>query len=113
LKTYGITHNATAKGTASMSKTVGKTLTATAKGEASMSWARTRELVREYRERHPGWFAANVVLVGGSPFVGLWIAGWWGVAVGLALGLLGTWVSGKAYIRVREKTREITQGKAE
>ena len=36
LKTYGVVHNATAKGTASMSKTVGKNLSATAKGRAGV-----------------------------------------------------------------------------
>ena len=85
---------------------------ATAKGTASMSWVHTGDRVREYRERHPGWFVVNVVLVLGSPFLGLMeIVGWWGVIVGEAVGLLGFWVGPKASTKVRKITRgEIARG---
>ncbi len=127
-KTYGIKFEAVAEGKPSMSRTVGKNLSADAEGTASIartvkktfrvisvgvasiSWERTREGVREYRERHPVWFIANIVLVVGPPFLGSWIAGKWGVVVGLVLGVLGAWVGGKASTKVREITREITRG---
>lgn len=104
-RTYGVELNATATGTASMSKTVGKTLSATARGDASMSWTRTREWVQEQWEQHPVWSVVNVVLVVGAPFLGLWV-----VAVGLVIGLLGSWVSGKAGTLVRSEKTEITRG---
>jgi hypothetical protein len=110
-RTYGVVHNATAKGTATSTRTVGKTLQATAKGTATWSWVHTGERARVYWERHPVWFVVNVVLVVGSPFLGLWLAGWWGVAVGLAVGFLGFWVGPKASTEVWEKTRgEIARG---
>jgi hypothetical protein len=110
-RTYRVVHNATAKGTATSTRTVGKTNQATAKGTATLSWVHMGERVRVYWERHPVWFVVNVVLVVGSPFLGLWFVGWWGVVVGLAVGLLSFWVGPKASTKVRENAQgEIARG---
>ena len=111
-RTYGLVQNATATGTASMSKTVGKSLRATSKGMASLSWVHTGKRMREYWEKHPGWLGVTGVLVLGSPFLGLFgIVGWWGVIVGEAVGLLSFGAGLKALTKVRDRTRgEIARG---
>src|SRR5215218_6227456 len=82
-------------------RTYGVELKATARGVASMSWVHVGERVREYRERHPVWFIINVVLALGSPFLGLWLVGWWGVVVGILGGLLSLWVGERASVTVQ------------
>jgi hypothetical protein len=92
-RTYGVVQNATARVT------------------ASMSWVHIGERVREYQARHPGWFAFNVVLALGTPFLGLWLVGWFGVIVGVLVGLLSLWVGERASTKVRERTRgELARG---
>lgn len=66
-----------------------------------LSWTKTRE----YWEKRPLPLLAVVGITIGSPFLGLFLAGWIGVAVGLVVGV-AAFVGGLfAISRVREITR--------
>jgi len=66
-----------------------------------LSWTKTRE----YWEKRPLPLLAVVGITIGSPFLGLFVAGWIGVAVGLVVGV-AAFVGGLfAISRVREITR--------
>lgn len=66
-----------------------------------LSWTKTRE----YWEKRPLPLLAVVGITIGSPFLGLFVAGWIGVAVGLVVGV-AAFVGGLfAITRVREITR--------
>jgi hypothetical protein len=66
-----------------------------------LSWIK----VREYWENRPWPFVLMVLLTLGSPFLGLFLAGWIGVFIGLTLGILATAVGFFAVTRVRETER--------
>jgi hypothetical protein len=51
------------------------------------------------------WAIVLAAIVVGSPFVGLLIAGMWGMVIGLLLGFLGVVVGAFAITRVRETER--------
>src|SRR6266542_2600718 len=65
--------------------------------------ARYAQRVREYRRRHPFWFTLNVIIGVCPPFLGLVVAGWTGVVVGLAVGLLSIFVGERASTHVIER----------
>ena len=66
-----------------------------------LSWARTRE----YWENSPWPFFLMLLLTLGSPFLGLFLAGWVGVVIGLMLGAIASVVGFFAVTRVRETER--------
>ncbi len=66
-----------------------------------ISWTK----VREYWENRPWPFFLMVLLTLGSPFLGLFLAGWIGVVLGLTFGILATAVGLFAVTRVREIER--------
>jgi hypothetical protein len=68
---------------------------------ASLAW----EHHHEFYERHTGWTAAAIALTLASSLVGLVLAGWPGVLVGLALGAVAYFTTPYATVKVREITR--------
>lgn len=66
-----------------------------------LSW----EKVREYWEKRPLPLFLVALLTLGSPFLGLFLAGWAGVVVGLALSIVAFAGGLFAVTRVREITR--------
>ena len=85
----------------SIGKTYRVHLKAFAKGVASFSWKQTRE----YYERHPVLLPVVIGITLGSPFLGLVIAGWSGVFVGLIVALLAFLLGLRAVTKVREVTK--------
>ncbi len=67
----------------------------------SVSWARAREFLRY----NWAWAVVLAVIVAVSPFVGLLIAGIWGIVAGLLLGVLSVPVGFFAITKVHEITR--------
>jgi hypothetical protein len=65
-----------------------------------LSWASTRG----YWEKRPLRVVIVVALTLGSPFVGLFIAGWAGVAVGVVVSVVTLFLSVRAITRARETT---------
>lgn len=67
----------------------------------SVAWTVTRKRV----EKHPVYLAVTAVFTIGPPFLGLALAGWRGVVVGLVFGLVGFGVGTKAikYVENIEK----------
>lgn len=100
-RTYGVVQNATATGTASMSKTVGKTLSVVSKGVPSLE--ATWEEWQELRKRHPVWTAVQVGITFGPPVVGYFVDKTTGMLVGLLTGALSWWVGPKAVRTVPER----------
>lgn len=82
-------------------KTYRVRMKAVAEGVASLSWKHTRE----YYERHPVLLSVVICITLGSPFLGLVIAGWGGVIVGLIVALLAFFLGVHAITRVREVTK--------
>jgi len=66
--------------------------------EGSMHW----QHVREYYEKHQVLLAVVIIVTVGSPFLGLVLAGWIGVAVGLLIGATALVVGFRAVTKVRE-----------
>ena len=66
--------------------------------EGSLRWKH----VREYYEKHPVPLVVVILVTVGSPFLGLVLAGWIGVAVGLLIGVTALVVGFCAVIKVRE-----------
>lgn len=60
--------------------------------------------VREYWEKHTVLLFVVILVTLSSPFLGLFLAGWVGVCVGLVIGLVTFFVSLRAITRVREVT---------
>jgi hypothetical protein len=58
--------------------------------------------VREYWDRHPIILSVVVAITIGSPFLGLVLAGWLGVAVGLAISVASLILGLFAITKVRE-----------
>ena len=58
--------------------------------------------VREYYEKHRVLLLLNIFIVIGSPFLGLVLAGWGGVVVGLIVGAITFFLGLRAVIKVRE-----------
>jgi hypothetical protein len=58
--------------------------------------------VREYYEKHQVLLAVVTIVTVGSPFLGLVLAGWIGVAVGLLIDLTAFVVGFRAVTKVRE-----------
>lgn len=69
---------------------------------SSLGW----QHIRERYERHPVMLPIVLGITVGSPFLGLVVAGWMGVVVGLIIGL-GTFALG---LRAVTKVREIREG---
>lgn len=65
---------------------------------ASMSW----QHIHEYYERHPVFLPIVIGITIGSPFLGLILAGWTGVVVGLFIGLIAFFLGLRAVTKVRE-----------
>lgn len=63
----------------------------------------TPKEVREFYEKSPLLLGVVALLTLGSPFLGLVIAGWLGVLVGLVCGVASFVFGLKAITRVREK----------
>jgi hypothetical protein len=76
------------------------TLTSTAHATTSLSWSH----IHEYLDSHRWLLALVVVVTIGSPFLGLVLASWAGVAVSLVIGVATFFVSLRAITRVREIT---------
>ena len=66
-----------------------------------LSWTRARE----YWEKRPLPLLTVIVLTIGSPFLGLFLAGWVGVVVGLVISIAAFAGGIFAITRVREITR--------
>lgn len=83
------------------SKVWDKSLSTTSQGKASLRYISKRE----FWEKHIGFIAVVVLIVFGSPFLGLVLTGWCSVVVGLIFGttsfVLGFFMARK----VREETR--------
>ena len=62
--------------------------------------------VREYYEKHPVLLPGVIGITIGAPFLGLLLAGWVGVAAGIAIGGI-TFLLG---LRAMTKVREIREG---
>ena len=96
-------------GSASRSETglLGKTVTVQLTGDEAraetgrLSWSS----VREYWEKRPLPLVFVMLLSLGSPFLGLFLAGWIGVAVGLIVSIVSFGSGLVAVTRVREITR--------
>ena len=69
---------------------------------SSLGW----QHIRERYEKHPVLLPVVITITLGAPFLGLVVAGWAGVAVGLFVGLL-TFLLG---LRAVTKVREIREG---
>jgi hypothetical protein len=82
----------------------GKTIRATINDPIGIRDAVAR--TREFFEYHRGWAILLVLIVLISPFVGLVIAGGWGLVVGLLLSILSIPVGVLAVTKVRETTRK-------
>jgi hypothetical protein len=86
---------------------VGKDVTVKLAGQAMraetgvLSWTKTRE----HWEKHPLPLVGVIVLTIGSPFLGLFLAGWLGVVVGLVISIAALAGGVFAITRVREITR--------
>lgn len=64
----------------------------------TMSW----QLIHEYYERHPVFLPLVICITFASPFLGLFLAGWNGVLVGLVIGLFAFVLGLRAITKVRE-----------
>jgi hypothetical protein len=64
----------------------------------SLHWKR----VREYYEKRPVLLTVLIVVTAGAPFLGLVLAGWAGVVVGLLIGVTTFIVGFRAVTKVRE-----------
>jgi hypothetical protein len=62
--------------------------------------------MREYYEKHRVLLPTVVIITVGAPFLGLVLAGWTGVGVGLVVGIATFFLS----LRAVTKVREIRQG---
>jgi hypothetical protein len=62
-------------------------------------------LTRIYHERHPVLFPLAIALAIGAPFLGLGLAGWAGVLVGLALSGMGFLAGLRGITKVREEIK--------
>jgi len=65
---------------------------------ASLGW----QHVREYYEKHPIILLTVIAITAGAPFLGLVLAGWAGVTVGLIIGAATFFLGLRAVTRVRE-----------
>ena len=82
-------------------KTIQAAITEDVGVQDSGTWARTREFLRY----NWGWALALTAIVLLSPFVGLLIAGAWGIVVGLILSVLSVPVGYFAVTKMRETTQ--------
>ena len=64
----------------------------------SLGWKR----IHEYYERHPILLPLVILITVGSPFLGLVLAGWLGVVVGLVIGVVAFILGLRAVTKVRE-----------
>ena len=64
----------------------------------SLGW----KYIHEYYERHPILLPLVLAITVGSPFLGLVLAGWLGVVVGLVIGVVAFILGLRAVTKVRE-----------
>jgi len=69
-----------------------------AHAEESLGW----QHIREYYERHAIFLIIVIVITIGSPFLGLVLAGWIGIAIGLVIGIATFFLGLRAVTKVRE-----------
>lgn len=62
------------------------------------------ESIRSYYEKRPVPLIFLILIIIGSPFIGLFFAGFWGIIVGLLAGLISFCVGLKAVSKVVEKS---------
>ncbi len=79
----------------------GEELREVATARDNLAW----EQVRDHWERRPLALGVALAFTIGPPFLGLVLAGWPGVLVGLVFGVLAAVVGALALTRVREKER--------
>lgn len=65
---------------------------------ASLSW----QHVQEYWEHHPVFLTVALILTFGSPFLGLVLAGWVGVGVGLVVAAASFFLGLRGVTKVRQ-----------
>lgn len=64
-----------------------------------LGWTQTRE----YYEKRPILLSVVIAVTLGSPFLGLFLAGWIGVIAGLMIGIIAFFAGFFAITRVREE----------
>jgi len=79
-------------------KTQDKNIEGTLRFSGSLGWQRTHE----YYERHPILLPLVLAISIGSPFLGLILAGWIGVVVGLVIAVVTFILGLRAVTNVRE-----------
>jgi hypothetical protein len=77
-------------------------LSASFRGEGGFSASSTWQHIREYYKKKPALLALVIVLTFGSPFLGLVLAEWAGVIVGLVVSGITLYLGFRAVITVRE-----------
>ena len=60
------------------------------------------QTTHEFYEKNHGALLALILLSVASPFIGLFLAGWWGIMAGLLLGAVSYVLGPKAVTKVRE-----------
>ena len=78
-----------------------KTLSTTSQGKASLGYV----IKKEFWEKHIGFITVVVLIVFGSPFLGLVLTGWCSVVVGLIFGTASFVLGFFMATKVREETR--------
>jgi hypothetical protein len=64
----------------------------------SLKW----QHIREYYDKHPVPLTLVIVITFGSPFLGLVLAGWAGVIIGLVVSVISFFLGFRAVTKVRE-----------
>jgi predicted amidophosphoribosyltransferase len=101
-QTLALDHQGGCRSCGDTNKTHEIHISGTIRLSSSRSWRRTRE----WYERHPVLLPVVIGITVASPFLGLLLAGWIGVAVGLGIGV-GTFLLG---LRAVTKVREVREG---
>jgi hypothetical protein len=102
-QTLALDHQGACPSCGGTSKTHDVHLTDTIHLSSSLTWQHTRE----WYEKHPVLLPIVIAITVASPFLGLLLAGWIGVAVGLGIGVV-TFLLG---LRAVTKVREIREGR--
>ena len=72
------------------------------KGEGQFTASAKWQTIREYYDPHPLQLTLVIVITAGSPFLGLVLAGWAGVTVGLVVSVFSFFLGFCAVTKVRE-----------